>query len=401
MRMARSSCGLARLRRRRALPAHIGRPLHEHAERRGIGAQDQARIGADHRVQRVERAQHRVQMRIACIALAVDVGRVLARLRLDVGCLDVRVGHRDARVALGVRADLRGFAIAVRGALGRHGLALRAHPVDGRGERDGRQREPFEPDLCDAHAIGGIKLRVDLPAQRVLEFADLHLSRIGVHERREIVRGGCRLQRGTDERANLSRRFIRLVADRAHETADVARIGWHAPRDVGLDDDAQAIAGADVLQAARRRMQAQVDGRHRIDRRGQAPREPRFEQHAHGSPESRDHRCLAGTHLHEARDDQRDEHAQHRDGHAQAECAGRLRCTVMRVVVMAMAMAMVRMVMRVRMKQTHDVAPGAAASAWGAPASAAAGLHRPRRIRRVMSIDAGQIAGGSVAQIDG
>ena len=70
--------------RRRAVCAHrdlppeacAPAPVDQHAEGRRIGAQDEARVAADDAVERVERSQHRVELRIAAIGLLVDVRRL-------------------------------------------------------------------------------------------------------------------------------------------------------------------------------------------------------------------------------------------------------------------------------------------------------------------------------------
>jgi hypothetical protein len=59
-------------------------------------------------------------------------------------------------------------------------------------------------------------------------------------------------------------------------------------------------------------MQAQVDRHHRFYRRGQTPREARFEQHAHGLTEARNHRGFARTHGDETRHRDRNDHTKQR-----------------------------------------------------------------------------------------
>ncbi|RMU57593.1 hypothetical protein ALP29_200084 [Pseudomonas syringae pv. avii] len=67
-----------------------------------------------------------------------------------------------------------------------------------------------------------------------------------------------------------------------------------------MNDDAQAVAGTYILQAAGGSTQAQVHRNGRLERRRPAPVQAGVEQYTGRIAETGDDRCLARTHLHQA-----------------------------------------------------------------------------------------------------
>lgn len=90
---------------------------------------------------------------------------------------------------------------------------------------------------------------IDLLTQLRFEIGDAYLIGIGVYQIRQIeaARGG--FQRRADEGANLPRRFIRLILHRTHKALHIVRITLYLPRHIGLNNDAQTVPRADILQA--------------------------------------------------------------------------------------------------------------------------------------------------------
>ena len=66
-----------------------------------------------------------------------------------------------------------------------------------------------------------------------------------------------------------------------------------APDHVNLDEHAQALAGADILQPTRQRVQAQVDARDTLDRHGSLEHQPGLGHHPPGVAEPGHHQSLA------------------------------------------------------------------------------------------------------------
>ncbi|MNI57770.1 hypothetical protein D3C73_1128540 [compost metagenome] len=153
---------------------------------------------------------------------------------------------------------------------------------------------------------------IDLLAQLRFEIGDTHLTGIGVHQVGQIETAGGGFQCGSDKGTNLPRSFVRLVLHRAHETLHIVRIPLDLPRHVSLDDDAQAIAGADVLQPAGGGAQPQIDRDRRFERRRPTPAQAGGQQHPRRIAKAGDHRGLAGADLHQARRGDGEGHQQRR-----------------------------------------------------------------------------------------
>ncbi len=164
-------------------------------------------------------------------------------------------------------------------------------------------------------------LRLDLAAQLLLETADLHVVRIAVDEVGQIEIAGGDVHRRADEAAQLASGLIRLIAQRPQKLTDVRRVVGHLPGRIDLNENPQAVAGADVLQAGRRGPQAQIDRYARFDGRGQLPRQPRRGQDPHGIAQAADHHSLVGRHHDDAFGDEGDQDNEGGDGHAQHEAA--------------------------------------------------------------------------------
>ena len=91
-----------------------------------------SRLRIDDRVERVERAQHGVELRRARVRTTVNRSRLDARLRFDLRRLHRSVGLNHARIALGRGTNLRSLSLADGRALRRNRLAFRTHAIDGR-----------------------------------------------------------------------------------------------------------------------------------------------------------------------------------------------------------------------------------------------------------------------------
>ena len=106
-------------------------------------------------------------------------------------------------------------------------------------------------------------------------------------------------------------------------------------------------------------MQTQVDRHRRFNRRRQAPRETRFEQHPHRLAEAGHHRRLAGLYLDEARHRERNHDAQRRQRHPPVETGASACCRAAvpaRITPAGVGMRVtVSMSMRVRLIQTHNI----------------------------------------------
>ena len=98
-----------------------------------------SRIGIRDAVERVERAQERIKLRIGIEGLAVDARGFLPGLGFDTDRLRARIGEEDARVALGVGGDLGGLALAFRHLRGSRRHPFRRHARHGGVERTGRK----------------------------------------------------------------------------------------------------------------------------------------------------------------------------------------------------------------------------------------------------------------------
>ena len=120
-------------------------------------------------------------------------------------------------------------------------------------------------------------------------------GRIGVDEVGEVEAAGGDLQRRPDEAAQLPGRLVRIVAHGADELADPVGVGRHLPGDIGLHQNAQPVACADILQPGGRGAQAQIDRDRALHRCGQLPGQARFAQHPDRSAELGDHHRLART----------------------------------------------------------------------------------------------------------
>ncbi len=174
--------------------------------------------------------------------------------------LFARLRDDFARITIGIGADRRCLPQALRGAFRRHGLALRAHSGNRRRQRFIRQRHALDADLADIDAIDLQHARGDLLAESLLKGVEPHLVRVDIYEIREIEIARDDVQRSAHEAAQLHGRLIGLIAHRAQELAHPLRIVRHLPGNVGLHQDAQPIARADVLQSSGGRAQAQIDG---------------------------------------------------------------------------------------------------------------------------------------------
>ncbi len=158
--------------------------------------------------------------------------------------------------------------------------------------------EPLDAELLDADAVGIEELLVELRREPVLERGDLDAAGIRVHEARELEARHGGLERRAEEGADLARRFVRLVAHGAQILAHMVGIRLHAPGDIGLDQNAQAVLGAHVLKPARGRLEAKVDGQDGLEGRRQLPSQPRLDQHAHRIAEAADDERIARRHQH-------------------------------------------------------------------------------------------------------
>ncbi|MNQ62820.1 hypothetical protein D3C85_771790 [compost metagenome] len=173
---------------------------------------------------------------------------------------------------------MRGFTLADGRALSSDGFALGTHPVDRRGERHRRQRQSLDTDLQHAHTISGEQLLIYLLAQLCFEIGDAYLAGICIDQVRQIKTAGGGFQRGADKGANLPRGFIGLVLHRPHETLHIVRIALHLPRHIGLNDDAQTVPCADILQTAGRGTQPQIHRDRCFERCRPAPAQSRLQQ---------------------------------------------------------------------------------------------------------------------------
>ena len=188
-----------------------------------------------------------------------------------------------------------GFAQAFGGALGGDGFALAAHAGDGGGEGGFGQAEALDTDLANFDAVEAAQRGGELGLQAGFESRQLHLRRIGVHQIGEVDAAGGDLERGPGEAAELAGGFVGIVAHGADELFDVGRVVRDLPGDEGLHEDAQAIPGADILQAGRGGAQAQIHRDGGFNRGGNFPGEAGLANDAHGAAEFGDDHGGAGA----------------------------------------------------------------------------------------------------------
>ena len=166
------------------------------------------------------------------------------------------------------------------------GFALAAHAGDGGGEGGFGQAEALDTDLADFDAVEAAQRGGELGLQAGFESRQLHLRRIGVHQIGEVDAAGGDLERGPGETAELAGGFVGIVAHGADELFDVGRVVRNLPGDEGLHEDAQAIPGADILQAGGGGAQAQIHRDGGFNRGGNFPGEAGLADDAHGAPNS-------------------------------------------------------------------------------------------------------------------
>ena len=196
------------------------------------------------------------------------------------------------------------------------------------------------------------------------EISDVNLAGVGVHQIGEIKTTGRGLQCRADKGADLSRRFVRLVLHSAHKTLHIVRVTLHLPGHVRLDNDAQTVARADILQTAGGGAQPQINRDRRFERRRPTPPQTGFKQDPRRIAETGNHRRFTRAHLHQARGRHRNRHQQRGPPHASPrERAGLLWIAVMMVmtVVVMPAMAVIVatvVIMIVGMRLAQWATPG-------------------------------------------
>ena len=261
------------------------RPVDQHAEGSRIGAQENAGVRIGDAVERVERAQERVKLRIGVEGPAVDARRLFARFRLDAAASAVASATR-MRAS---RSASEVISAALRWPSAICAAAAVMRSADMRGdrsvERAHRKREPLDAELVDADAVGIEKLLVELRGEAFLERGDLDAGGIGVHRgsrarssrpsSRAPSRGRCGSgsplrSAGCERRANIG----------AHGRSPPPRARRHRPRP-GCAEPSFVPTSWRPLEVVLRRRST---GRTVSKGGGSFHLRPRLDEHAHGSP---------------------------------------------------------------------------------------------------------------------
>ena len=100
---------------------------------------------------------------------------------------------------------------------------------------------------------------VEIGLQRLLKVRQPSIGRVGIHQVCQVEAACGDLQGGSHKAPELACDVVRVLLAGAQELHDMRGIVVDLPGDVGLHQDAQSVPGADILQPAGRRAQAQVD----------------------------------------------------------------------------------------------------------------------------------------------